>query len=146
MRDRLQRSPERQANQPLLLRRRRDQVDCSDSLCSTGGWLCTDLPAAPSCCGDGLCSGIEDSDVCGLDCPVTGCGDGSCDPGETSCSCGADCGAPPTVELFCADGSDDDCDGIGACGSCSVAGDGCTLDDECCSGKCKGKPGSKTCK
>ena len=41
-----------------------------------------------------------------------------------------------------------DCGGGGSGGSCSLgqAGDSCSSGSECCSGSCKGKPGSKTCK
>ena len=34
----------------------------------------------------------------------------------------------------------------GAGGSCSALGDACSVNSDCCSNKCKGKAGSKTCK
>ncbi|MDO8631091.1 MAG: hypothetical protein Q7R41_11425, partial [Phycisphaerales bacterium] len=40
------------------------------------------------------------------------CGNGICLSPENSCSCPADCGPPPTTELVCNDGVDDDCDGL----------------------------------
>lgn len=47
----------------------------------------------------------------------------------------------------------DDANGInalygGSGGGCTLGqkGDSCTANNQCCSGKCKGKPGSKTCK
>ena len=67
---------------------------------------------------------------------------------------------PPTctpVAEVCTDGIDNDCDGftdcadsncIGtpACPSCSPAGATCTANSQCCSSKCTGKKGSKTCR
>jgi hypothetical protein len=50
---------------------------------------CTDTPAGPFCCGDGVC-----------------------DPTEDSCQCLADCGPPPPNEDACVDGLDNDCDGL----------------------------------
>lgn len=47
-------------------------VPCSDPLCSTMGWQCTDVPNNPYCCGDLTCEGME-----------------------TSLNCAVDCGAPP---------------------------------------------------
>ena len=43
------------------------------------------------------------------------CGNGVCDPGEDSCNCPNDCGTPPLSEVpgaTCADGIDNDCDGL----------------------------------
>jgi len=68
-------------------------LPCSDPACSTGGWLCTDTPAAGGsyCCGDDVCEGAEDT-----------------------CNCAVDCGMPPASEVpgsTCNDGQDNDCDG-----------------------------------
>ena len=49
-----------------------------------------------------------------LDCQPR-CGNGACDPGEDSCNCPGDCGTPPLNEVLgatCADGIDNDCDGL----------------------------------
>jgi hypothetical protein len=135
-------------------------LGCAAAQCTSGGFLCTTAPAAVACCGDGLCGGGESAASCALDCgaPPT-CGDAACDPPESRCSCAADCGAPPIAETQCSDGADDDCDGdvdcadldcapAPACGGCSLlpAGAACASDGACCSGSCRGKPGSRTCR
>jgi FtsP/CotA-like multicopper oxidase with cupredoxin domain len=91
------------------------------------------------------------------------CGDGTCDGGETSCSCSQDCGAPPSSELVCTDGLDDDCDGDIDCNdadcsvdpSCEAGGcdnDGvCEAGEDClscgndCDGKTNGPPSGRYC-
>lgn len=63
-------------------------VGCTDSRCRTGGFTCGSTSMS-FCCGDGVCEpGVEDS-----------------------CICPADCGPPPSTELVCTDGIDNDCDG-----------------------------------
>ena len=118
-------------------------LPCDDSVCSTGGWSCTDVPVSGGsyCCGDLVCEGDEDFTNCGIDCPAPFCGDGICDPGEDQCDCSVDCGDPPATETNCSDGVDNDCDGLTdgddpdcACGS---RGDACATGDDCCSGSCK---------
>lgn len=52
-----------------------------------------------------------------------------------------DCSADGVCNADCADGQDPDCGGF-----CVPSGDLCTADADCCSGKCKGKPGAKSCK
>ncbi|MFN2375091.1 MAG: zinc metalloprotease [Candidatus Binatia bacterium] len=87
--------------------------------------------------------------------PPPGCGDGNCDAGE-ACTCTADCGSAPATESSCTGGADEDCDGkvdcadtdcsgSPSCPSCGATGSSCTADSQCCFGKCKGKPGSRTC-
>jgi hypothetical protein len=90
-------------------------VGCSDPRCTDSGWSCTDAPGAGSCCGDGVCEGIENSDNCPIDCPPSFCGDGNCDSTEDPCSCPEDCGAPPATETNCSDGIENDCDGLVDC-------------------------------
>jgi subtilisin family serine protease len=103
-------------------------VPCSDGRCDDGGRSCMDQPAVPSCCGDGTCEGSESSFTCDVDCgPPPLCGDGNCDPGEDSCSCATDCGPDPGC-------------------SCLPSGSPCDSNGDCCSDKCKGKSGSKTCR
>jgi hypothetical protein len=87
--------------------------------------------------------------------PPPSCGDGSCDADEM-CSCASDCGVAPASEVACSDAVDNDCDGqidcadgdcLGSpvCPICSSNGAACSVNTECCSGRCKGKPGQKTC-
>lgn len=61
---------------------------------------------------------------------------------ETSCSDGADNDCDGLVDI-----ADPDCEGSGG-GSCDLGqvGEFCTVASDCCSNKCKGKPGSKRCK
>jgi hypothetical protein len=54
------------------------------------------------------------------------CPDSTCDPGENSCTCPSDCGAPPSTELACDDGLDDDCDVVIDCADAD-----CNADPTC---------------
>ena len=91
-------------------------------------------PGNRYCCGDGAgenpvdCTDARcstDGNICGTPAPVSYCcGDGTCEGPEDGFNCGVDCG-PPT--------------------GCSLAGAVCTDDAECCSQRCKGKRGNKTC-
>ncbi|HSN54656.1 MAG TPA: serine protease [Candidatus Sulfomarinibacteraceae bacterium] len=90
--------------------------------------------------------------------PIDECGNGTCLPPEDSCNCPDDCGTPPSFELVCDDGNDNDCDGFTDCDdmdcgedpscatSCGAPGDPCASASDCCSFKCVGKPGSRICK
>ena len=83
------------------------------------------------------------------------CDDGTCDPGEDQCNCPEDCGTPPTTELNCSDGIDDDCDtytdcddgdciGDPACPSCGDATCG-SGEDQCnCPEDCGTPPSTET--
>ena len=67
---------------------------------------------------------------------------------------GSSCTVTETPEVSCNDGLDNDCDGAtdGADSDCDVGGGGlpagasCTVDSDCASNKCKGRPGAKICK
>jgi subtilisin family serine protease len=131
-------------------------VGCEDARCNSDGWSCNDTPAGQSCCGDGTCEGEESGFNCEVDCgPPPVCGDGTCDAVEDECSCTQDCGTPPASETgYCANGIDDDCDGLSDCtdsdcdvdpvcqSSCRAPNEACTTDNDCCSNKCRTK-GSK---
>jgi hypothetical protein len=99
---------------------------------------------------EGSCTNGVDEDCDGLvDCADPDCdGDPACEPA---------CVPIGPSEIFCSDELDDDCDGLidcadpdcdgaAACMSCLPQGASCVNDSECCSEKCKGKPGAKTCK
>lgn len=98
---------------------------------------CTPTEATETSCDDGVdndCDGATDS--ADTDCQVT------CTPTENP-------------EVSCTDGVDNDCDGdIDSAdtdcqgGTCNLGqpGDVCETASDCCSGSCKGKPGSRTCK
>ncbi len=98
-------------------------VGCGDPRCTTGGFACSDAPVPGSCCGDGVCEGIEDVVNCAIDCVAAVCGDAFCDPGEDQCNCAVDCGAPPATETSCTDGTDNDCDGFTDCNDTDCAAD-----------------------
>lgn len=89
------------------------------------------------------------------------CGDDNCDPDEDLCGCSTDCGTPPSIETFCNDGIDEDCDGLTDCndtdcnsdpvcindcgnGSCD-SGEDCNSCSADCSGNTKGKPTFRYC-
>ncbi|MEE9231535.1 MAG: M12 family metallo-peptidase [Acidobacteriota bacterium] len=43
-------------------------VGCADERCDEDNFSCTDRPVGPSCCGDLVCNGFEDSCSCSADC------------------------------------------------------------------------------
>jgi hypothetical protein len=102
-------------------------------------------PANQFCCGDGdgenpLVCNADDGTICnqgGFTCSdaLPGgfcCGDLTCDGGDECTVCGVDCTGDPI------------CDG----GVCELGqpGDSCSVNADCCSNKCKGKPGNMTCR
>lgn len=133
-------------------------ADAFDGPCLTNGFDLDIAPVNPTCCGDAVCEGGEGSDNCETDCgPAPFCGDGVCNGSETACDCPGDCGGP--VLEVCDDGLDNDCDlavdcadaecaSDPACAACSLGapGDTCTTASDCCSNKCKGPSGRKTCR
>ncbi len=84
--------------------------------------------------------------------------DGDVDCNDADCSGDPACSCTPSAEV-CDDGADNDCDGATdcndsdctgdpACAGCTLApvGASCVLDSDCCSNKCRGRSGNKTCK
>jgi hypothetical protein len=142
---------------------------CGDGSCNGTEDICScpaDCGAAPSsesACFDGV---DNDCDTL-VDCADTDCTGGN----ETSCSDGTDNDCDTQVdcsdsdcqvgsESNCDDGVDNDCDGLvdcddsldcaadSACAVCTLGqkGDSCTSNSDCCSNKCKGRSGNKSCK
>ena len=120
-------------------------VSCDDPRCTQEGWLCSDTPPEPYCCGDDVCEGTEDYLNCAVDgCLEPFCGDGNCNLGEDQCDCPADCGTPPAIEISCTDGIDNDCDGnidssdpeCSDTSTCLLKKEPCSSDAECCSNWC----------
>ena len=138
-------------------------VTCGDSRCTDGGNTCTTDPAAPSCCGDGLCEGDEDAVNCVVDCGCTDpaecddanectvddCVDGICEnlPVADGTICGGGiCCTGVCVSPVCSD--DPECEDQEACtvdtcadaGTCSASCDNtwpsCGLSDGCCGPDC----------
>ncbi len=135
---------------------------CSDSSCSSGGWSCTDTPAAGSCCGDGTCEGSEDGNNCAIDCSCqspadcndgVACTDDDCVGGfcenvanDANCSddgqfcngaeyCSASAGCSSTGDPC---GSGETCnEGTDTCDACTPKNGSCSTGAECCSGTCK---------
>ncbi|HEX9801373.1 MAG TPA: hypothetical protein VGC00_14530 [Thermoanaerobaculia bacterium] len=78
--------------------------------------------------------------------PGPSCGGGGCEPtGAEAGNCGD--GVDNDCDGF-VDCLDSDCSGDPLCAGCTLGekGDPCVVDGDCCSNRCKGKPGAKTCK
>src|SRR4029077_3439890 len=70
------------------------------------------------CDSDGVCGPGESCSSCPSDCaPQAGrcCGNGACEAGESAVNCFADCGIAAPSETKCADGVDEDRDGLTDC-------------------------------
>lgn len=135
----------------------------TDAAC--GGGDCNDAdpainPGAAESCSDGVdndCDGLVDGDD--PDCAPCPDSDGD---GFTDVACGGlDCDdsdpdVNPGATEQCGDSIDNDCDGLTDCAdgdcstdplcSCAPVGAACTVDSDCCSNKCRGPSGGKTCK
>lgn len=113
-----------------------DDVGCSNGVCNEAGNTCNPNPVIGGsyCCGDGTCSNGEDCGNCSVDC-TTGPEAGNCDDGvDNDCANGTDC-------------SDGACatDPVCEAPPCSPLGTSCSNNAECCSNRCKGRGGNKTC-
>ncbi len=132
---------------------------------------CISGTTAGAVCGNGVCEAADGEDClsCAADCngkqkgrldrqyccgdgdgtnPV-GCGDARCTADGASCT---DQPAPP-VPYCCGDAVCEGDETAANCeldcgGSCTLGqkGDPCTVDGDCCSMSCKGKPGARSCK
>ena len=123
-----------------------DQCNCTND--------CGTAPSTETNCSDGIDEDCDaDSDCDDADCLADPgcpyCGDATCDPSEDQCFCATDCGNPPSMEIDCSDGIDEDCDedidcddadcfGVSSC-ICKTKGEWCSNNQECCSNDCRGK-------
>lgn len=127
-------------------------VGCNTSQCGA----CT-TQSFTVCCGDGVCNGDENASVCLRDCaPCTDAdGDGFC-PSQGDCN-DANPNIHPGATELCTGGVDEDCNGktdcndpacstSPSCVTCKATGSACTVNSQCCSLSCGGKPNRKTCK
>ena len=97
-----------------------DLTDCGDSRCSEAPWACGGSGGGcttdPDCDDGQFCNGAET------------CAGGTCQSGSDPCP---------------GEGCDEATD---QCAACGQVGDSCVDPADCCSDKCKGKAGAKTCK
>jgi hypothetical protein len=114
----------------------------------------TESFAVPASCSS-TCTPAAESCTDGTD---NDC-DGDVDCDDSDCSADPACQVCTPVAESCTDDTDNDCDGDVDCDdsdcsddpSCQVCtlgqkGDACSSDSDCCSNRCRGKPGSQTCK
>ncbi|MDB4442515.1 hypothetical protein N9219_03745, partial [bacterium] len=133
---------------------------CGDGNCDPGEDQCNcesdcGAPLAiETNCSDGIDEDCDtDTDCDDADClgdpACRYCGDATCDLNEDQCSCADDCGTPPSTEISCIDGDDNDCDTDIDCNdsdcssdpacNCKPKGEWCSNNEECCSNDCRGK-------
>jgi len=133
--------------------------------------ICNIDCGAPPFCGDNICDASEEYCSCPVDCGTPPLNETSCtnnfdddcdffvDCNDLDCSIDETCQSCIPGAEICDNGLDEDCDNqidcddIEDCGSNSVCinscfhlGFSCISNLDCCSNKCRGKPGSKTCK
>jgi hypothetical protein len=149
-----------------------DGVGCTADSCNEATDACDNVPDDGVCDNGVFCDGAETCDPvndCQAGTPPScddgvGCTDDSCNAGTDACDNVAD-DANCDNGLFC-DGSEicdaifdcqagtEQCTGPGetcdevndVCISCLPKHAICTVDSECCSNKCRGKPGNMECK
>jgi hypothetical protein len=138
-------------------------VNCSDSRCNSGEWVCS-FSANVFCCGDGMCESGEDENNCAIDCVVTCSVPANCDDGvvctdndciaesciytanDANCSddgqfCNGTESCDPVLDCV---SSGDPCAGNETCNEttdtcdiCRAKNDSCSNGSDCCSGSCK---------
>jgi glucose/arabinose dehydrogenase len=102
-----------------------------------------------TCKGEAACSPTENPEVSCNDGQDNDC-DGLTDINDPDCQ--AACEPTEDPEVSCSDGQDNDCDGLVDTDdpdcplSCQPKGAACTANDDCCSNKCRGPDGRKSCK
>jgi hypothetical protein len=135
-------------------------VPCSDPRCTAGGVGCTASPVAPSCCGDGNCTGSENQANCAIDCAPTcsfpadcdddnactvdACAGGMCSNDPLNCSDGNACTTDSCHVLTgcqhspvnCNDGNACTADSCNASSGCQHSFPPCGPADSCCSPGC----------
>lgn len=112
-----------------------DSCDAASNATVDGALASYWLQVEPFLGGSSPCTDADGDGVC--------VADGDCNDSDATVYPGA-------VEI-CGDGKDNDCDGViddGCADVCDLLPSGapCSANSECCSNKCLGKPGSKTCK
>jgi len=108
-------------------------VACNDSRCTGAGNQCTNAPGTPSCCGDGVCEGVEDIANCATDCAVSCVVVSDCDDSDPCTSDTCSSGICVNTPLDC---NDDDACTFDRClaGTCQYDavlcddGDPCSVD------------------
>ena len=130
-----------------------DDPDCQ-AACRDSGQPCMNADQCcsgkckgknPTCKGEASCTPTEtpDEESC-FDGQDNDC-DGFTDAGDADCICMSTEGP----EVSCEDTIDNDCDGFvdfSDTDCCKPKGDSCSVDDECCSNKCRGPSGNMSCK
>ena len=116
--------------------------DCCSSKCKGG--------RNPTCKGEVACTPTETPEQTCDDQIDNDC-NGLTDTADPNCACTPTPGQE-NAETSCDDTFDNDCDGDidsadSDCGPmCAPKADSCTLNSDCCSNKCRGPSGGKTCK
>ena len=125
--------------------------DLIDQNCNGEDLICPEDDCSE--CFKGKCDGVCHPKEVGTNCPDCStswfCGDGVCNDDENSDNCAIDCGEPSETETLCNDKLDNDGDDLVDCNDddcssdpvcldldCSPRKELCSLDVDCCSGRC----------